>query len=113
MAKWKATYDTDKRVPNQGYVYMHCGECLDEFKNQAPGTLGQSPASYARQQLAITKEGRFQLWCTRHDINIALIKIEEKGKGEDGSTEEGGDGPTRQDEGHVAEGEGDQRSEEA
>jgi hypothetical protein len=53
---------------------MHCGKCLKEMPE------GVSPKEYSRQQIAITKEGWFQVWCNRHDINIALIKIEATGE---------------------------------
>jgi hypothetical protein len=69
-AKFKATYDTDYTVPLQGNAFLHCGKCLKEQP------VGTTPREWARQQLAITPEGHFQLWCTRHDCNIALIKIE-------------------------------------
>jgi hypothetical protein len=72
MAKFKAIYDTDPSVPQQAHMYMHCGKCLEEMPD------GVSPKNWARQQLAVTKEGRFQLWCTRHNCNIALISIEPK-----------------------------------
>jgi len=68
--KFRAIYDTDFTVPKQGNAYMHCGRCLREQP------VGTTPEEWARQQLAVTKEGHFQLWCTRHDINIALIRIE-------------------------------------
>ena len=64
-------YDTDPSVPEQGAQYMHCRQCLDSVP------YGESAMSWARQQLAITRDRRLQLWCTRCDCNIALIRFEE------------------------------------
>lgn len=70
MAKLKAVYDTHPDVPEQGVTFYHCGQCNDEKPD------GVSPKQWARQQLAITETGNFQLWCNRHECNIALIRFE-------------------------------------
>lgn len=64
-------YDTDPSVRDQGMTYMHCTKCLEEYKRLK---LDVTPKQFARQQLAITPTG-LQLWCTRHDVNIALITV--------------------------------------
>jgi hypothetical protein len=74
MAKWAAIYDVDPILPQQGQTFLHCVKCMKELPD------GSSPKAFARQQLAITSEGHFQLWCVRHDCNIALIEIKEKSK---------------------------------
>jgi len=74
-AKFNVIHDTRFTVPDQGNAYMHCGKCLKEMPS------GVSPKDYARQQAAITKEGFIQVWCTRHDCNISLMKIEAKADG--------------------------------
>ena len=70
MARLKANYDVDPNVPEQGVTYYHCGKCNDEKPYHI------SPKQWARQQLSITETGNFQLWCNRHDCNIALITFE-------------------------------------
>lgn len=63
-------YDTREEVveAEDGNVYFNCTKCLEELPRNT------SPKEYARQQLSITKEG-LQLWCNRHDMNIALIRL--------------------------------------
>ncbi len=66
--------DGSEGVPDQGTQYLHCGRCLDEWKESFEGTC--SPKDYARQQVALTKTG-IQVWCTRHDVNVALFEFAE------------------------------------
>jgi len=54
-------------------MYLHCGMCLDEWKNGM--AFGESPESYQRMQAGWTKEG-LQLRCTRHRVNIIHIDFE-------------------------------------
>jgi hypothetical protein len=60
-------------IPNieSGLSYMHCGLCVAEIKGgkMPPFT---SPKEYARQQVSYTRQG-FQVWCTRHEVNICHI----------------------------------------
>jgi hypothetical protein len=65
-------HDTHPDIPDQGKSFMHCKRCIDELPE------GESPMSWARQQLAIRHDGKLQLRCTRHDINIDVISIEPK-----------------------------------
>lgn len=65
--KIRVYYCTSAAVPDLGTSYMHCGKCLKERP------ADQSPMEFARQQMAITVGGMLQLWCTRHEINIAVI----------------------------------------
>lgn len=54
-------------------TFFHCGMCLSEFKEgKAPG---ESPESYARISAGFTPKG-LQLWCVRHDVNMANIDFE-------------------------------------
>jgi hypothetical protein len=51
---------------NEITMYLHCGRCLAELPN------GQSPQDYARVSVGICPGG-VQIWCNRHDINVAII----------------------------------------
>jgi hypothetical protein len=64
------TYDVDPRLPDKGHSYMHCALCMRDKPD------GITPQKWARQQLAVTKEGQLQLWCVRHDVNIALLEFD-------------------------------------
>ena len=64
-----------REIPNtlSIHAYMHCGHCLDEFK--AGKAKGESPASYARLSIGMTKLG-FQVWCNRHNANVMHVDFE-------------------------------------
>lgn len=63
-------YDTHPDVQCEGHSFFQCRRCLDERP------VGQSPMDWARQQVAIRGDGKIQVRCTRHDINIAVITPE-------------------------------------
>jgi hypothetical protein len=71
-----ANYHDDPALPEQGANYMNCVRCMAEKPDDI------SPQQWARQQLAVTKDGRLQLWCTRHNCNIALISFAIRDDGE-------------------------------
>lgn len=62
-----AKMDNNINVPNEIVRYMHCGKCLREMPQ------GESPSSWARLDAGITEKG-MQLWCRRHEVNVALIE---------------------------------------
>lgn len=66
----QAVYDTSSDVPDTGHQFMHCAKCLSERPED------QTPREWARQQLSVLGDGRLQLRCTRHDLNIATIRFE-------------------------------------
>lgn len=70
MARMQAIYDINRSTPEQGETFFHCARCLKELPEST------APSDWARQQCAITPEGWLQVWCTRHDCNIALIRFE-------------------------------------
>ena len=89
----EARYDNDPATANAIGVYLHCGRCLEELKRGVTeaGALvaQQAPAEYARTQIGITDDG-FQVWCNRHDCNVARItfyKPTEGGKRGQGQTD--------------------------
>lgn len=49
--------------------YMHCGMCLDEKPSDV------SARDYARVEIGWTEWG-FQVWCTRHHVNICHVNFE-------------------------------------
>lgn len=55
--------------------YLHCGQCLNEFKEGAESTIGHSPQSYASYEFGWTEAG-LQVWCKRHDCNVVHIDFE-------------------------------------
>ena len=60
-----------EEIPNSDEIklFFHCALCLDDMP------LGESPQSYQRIQVGFTKLG-LQVWCIRHDVNIAHIDFE-------------------------------------
>lgn len=70
--KVQVYHDTAADTPDAGVQFMHCAQCLAEWRDgHAPG---ESPASYARQQVALTADG-IQVRCTRHDLNITTMHL--------------------------------------
>lgn len=50
-------------------MFFHCRKCVSSIP------AGESPASHARLSVGFTKEG-LQVWCERHDMNVAHIHFE-------------------------------------
>lgn len=50
-------------------LYLHCGLCL----NEKPTTV--SPREYAQLEIGMTDVG-LQVWCKRHECNVANIDFE-------------------------------------
>lgn len=53
-------------MPNRIVTFFHCRRCIEEMP---PGT---SPREWIRIEAGWTDKG-FQVWCVRHDINVADI----------------------------------------
>lgn len=64
-------YDTRIGVPEEISAYLHCTKCLAE----RPADV--SPREYARTQIGVHAKG-FQVVCTRHDVNIAVLELKIK-----------------------------------
>lgn len=50
-------------------TYLHCGLCL----NEKPAN--QSPQQWVQMEVGFTKIG-MQVWCKRHDVNVAHIDFQ-------------------------------------
>lgn len=59
--------------PNTNEIeqFMHCGLCLKDRPN------GISPRDYSQTETGFTKFG-IQIWCKRHECNIAHIDFQNK-----------------------------------
>lgn len=69
-------YDTDPVLPSDNTTFLHCAKCLAEFKSASAREQGESPKTYARLNVGVTANGKaFQIWCVRHECNVALIKM--------------------------------------
>jgi hypothetical protein len=44
--------------------FVHCGKCLDSLPD------GVSPREWAQHEVGFTGDGRLQVWCKRHDVNV-------------------------------------------
>lgn len=75
--KIKAIYDVRETTPNAITAYFNCGKCLKELP------ANTSPAEYANTQMGITNNGQLQVWCNRHDVNVAKIDLQIKGEDND------------------------------
>ena len=54
---------------NEIHLYAHCALCLESLP------AGESASSWARLSIGSTPIG-FQVWCTRHDVNVMHIDFE-------------------------------------
>lgn len=54
---------------NEIVAFMHCGLCLESIPE------GVSPREWTQNEAGWTKEG-FQVWCTRHEVNVMHIHFE-------------------------------------
>jgi len=74
---------TKREISNLNKIgsFMHCGLCVDEYmakrQKEDPEINGQSPGDYQRVEVGWTKLG-IQIWCRRHDCNVAHIDFEGK-----------------------------------
>jgi hypothetical protein len=61
----------DRVIPSTKEIatFMHCGMCLAEMPS------GKSAAAWARLEIGLTPLG-LQIWCTRHDRNVAHIDFQ-------------------------------------
>ena len=55
--------------------YLHCGLCLEDYKNNPEMNKKMSPGDYARTQTGWTREG-LQIWCNRHNCNVVHIDFQ-------------------------------------
>ncbi len=62
-------------IPNTKEIasFIHCGQCIEEFPWKAPP--GISRGEYAVLDVGFTELG-LQIWCRRHDCNVAHIDFE-------------------------------------
>lgn len=64
----QAIYHTDPSLPCAIGMYLHCAKCLAERPR------GVSAAEWSRTQIGPHEKG-FQVWCQRHDCNVAVIQL--------------------------------------
>lgn len=63
--------DSNPNLPEKIELYFHCKKCIQ-------GKPASSSAkSYARLAVGFTPDGNIQVWCNRHNINVALISGED------------------------------------
>ena len=53
-------------MENKIHAFFHCKKCLKELPKD------QSPREYAQIEVGWTEKG-FQVWCKRHESNIAAL----------------------------------------
>lgn len=51
--------------------FFHCKKCLKEVARLE----GESPRSYQKISIGLTKEGMLQVWCNWHDCEVAYIAL--------------------------------------
>lgn len=61
----------EREISNENEIkqFLHCSLCLQELPK------GESPRSFAQLEVGFTKQG-LQVWCKRHEANVAHIDFE-------------------------------------
>lgn len=72
MSKVKITKDSSRERPEEIVVFLHCKMCLEELP------VGTSPKDFARLSVGYTEEGAIQVWCNRHEKNVALYSMSDE-----------------------------------
>lgn len=67
----KLYWDARADRPNEIATFMHCTNCLIELGSSS---VTDSPKAYARTQTGITASGAIQIWCNRHEKNVAVLQ---------------------------------------
>lgn len=65
----KLFINSQSGVENSIQAFLHCRRCLEEMPQ------GTSPREWACIEAGLTPKG-VQIWCKRHEINIAHIQTE-------------------------------------
>lgn len=74
----EVVHDTEPDTPNGIEAFIHCGRCLDEWKADPALSTTMAPKDYARTQTGIRADGNLQVWCNRHDCNVAVLSLRVK-----------------------------------
>jgi hypothetical protein len=64
-----------KPVPLMIDTFFHCKQCMEELP------AGISPREWNRSETGFTSHG-IQVWCTRHNTNIAHFNIKRSADGQ-------------------------------
>ena len=54
-------------MKNEINRFAHCIKCVEELPKD------QTAREYARLEVGFTTSGALQIWCVRHEINVAFI----------------------------------------
>jgi hypothetical protein len=57
-------------MPSDINRHFHCRKCLEERPK------GVSAMDWQSIEVGLTKEGFFQVWCKRHDMNVVTTEEE-------------------------------------
>lgn len=56
-------------------LFFHCRLCVEEYAKRVPGSIGISRRDWAEIEVGFTELG-IQVWCKRHECNIAHVDFE-------------------------------------
>ena len=63
--------DKPHNFDNYIYRFIHCGMCVKESYDKPV-----SPREYAHNEVGILRNGDIQVWCIRHEKNVAIFDME-------------------------------------
>ena len=56
-------------MPNVIMLYLHCTKCIEELPK------GSAPNDYQHLEIGITEDSNLQVWCLRHDKEVAFFEL--------------------------------------
>ncbi len=62
-------YDTAADAGKLEGDLLHCRTCTNDIPE------GVSPKKWARLSVCIAEGGRIQIYCTRHELNVAILSL--------------------------------------
>ncbi len=68
---------TGARPPHPGGIeeFIHCAQCVEEWKSSAYTRKTQSPQEYQKIEAGWTEKG-LRIWCVRHNRNVMHLDFE-------------------------------------
>jgi hypothetical protein len=61
--------DGSRGLPNRIETFIHCAHCIETRPPTTPAR------DWAKLEIGIDDEGNIQVWCVRHDVNIAVFRM--------------------------------------
>ncbi len=68
----EVSFDREPGTRHQIVDFINCPQCVEEIKEDGDVNL----SDYSHLEIGVTDEGRIQVWCHLHQINVMLFRME-------------------------------------